>query len=96
VLLVNPEKGRNFGIRLRNMINNLSCVLPGEMVTVTNVSDCGLKPKLMELGLVAGKSLKVLFRAPFGDPIAIDLGGYVLSLRLDEARFINVSKSQPS
>jgi Fe2+ transport system protein FeoA len=44
----------------------------------------------MEMGLVVGKKLKVLFKAPFGDPIAIDLGGYVLSLRLDEAKLINV------
>ena len=43
------------------------------------------------MGLVSGKKLKVLFRAPFGDPIAIDLGGSVLSLRLDEAKLITVS-----
>jgi Fe2+ transport system protein FeoA len=48
----------------------------------------------MEMGLIAGKKLKVLFKAPFGDPIAIDLGGYILSLRLDEAGLINVNDSK--
>jgi ferrous iron transport protein A len=73
------------------MNKSLSIVKPGEIVIISDLLDSALKPKLMEMGLVAGKKLKVLFRAPFGDPIAIDLGGYVLSLRLDEAQLINVS-----
>jgi Fe2+ transport system protein FeoA len=73
------------------MDKSLSIVNTGEIVTISNLVDSSLKPKLMEMGLIAGKKLKVLFKAPFGDPIAIDLGGYILSLRLDEARLINVS-----
>lgn len=73
------------------MDTKLSLVALGETVTIASLLDSSLKPKLMEMGLVAGKKLRVLFRAPFGDPIAIDLGGYVLSLRLDEAKLINVS-----
>jgi ferrous iron transport protein A len=72
------------------MNTSLSIVRTGQIVTIDNLIESSLKPKLMEMGLVAGKKLKVLFKAPFGDPIAIDLGGYVLSLRLDEARLINV------
>ena len=72
------------------MNKTLSLVRPGEIVTISSLLDSSLKPKLMEMGLITGKKLKVLFRAPFGDPIAIDLGGYVLSLRLDEAKLINV------
>ena len=72
------------------MNTSLSIVRTGQIVTIDNLIESALKPKLMEMGLVAGKKLKVLFKAPFGDPIAIDLGGYVLSLRLDEASLINV------
>ena len=72
------------------MKTSLSVVRIGQIVTIDNLIDSSLKPKLMEMGLVSGKKLKVLFKAPFGDPIAIDLGGYVLSLRLDEACLINV------
>ena len=75
------------------MDKKLSLVSLGETVTISSLLDSSLKPKLMEMGLVAGKKLRVLFRAPFGDPIAVDLGGSVLSLRLDEAKLINVSKS---
>ncbi len=44
------------------------------------------------MGIMEGKQLKVLFRAPFGDPIAVDVGGYILSLRKDEAELIEVEQ----
>ena len=44
----------------------------------------------MEMGLVEGKKLQVLFRAPFGVPIAVDVDGYILSLRKDEAELVVV------
>jgi ferrous iron transport protein A len=73
------------------MYKSLAKINPGEIVTISELTDSSLKLKLMEMGLISGKKIKVLFKAPFGDPIAIDLGGYVLSLRLDEADLINVS-----
>ncbi len=42
------------------------------------------------MGFYVGKELRVLYRAPFGDPMAIDIGGYVLSLRNAEAAQIEV------
>lgn len=68
----------------------LSTVKVGQLVTVLNIKDSLLKPKLMEMGLIEGKAIKILFKAPFGDPIAIDVQGYVLSLRLDEAVLVEV------
>ncbi len=68
----------------------LSAVKSGNIVTVNKVEDSVIRPKLSEMGINQGKQLKVLFRAPLGDPIAVDLGGYVLSLRLDEAKLIEV------
>ena len=72
------------------MGTKLSLVKLNEVVTITSLVDSYLKPRMTELGLVTGKKLRVLFKAPFGGPIAIDLGGYVLSLRLDEAKLIIV------
>ena len=68
----------------------LSNIKNGEFVIVRNILETSLKVKLMEMGLVTGKKLEVLYRAPFGGPIAIDLDGYVLSLRKDEASVIEV------
>jgi len=42
------------------------------------------------MGFSEGKEIRVLYRAPFGDPMAVDIGGYTLSLRNDEAEQIEV------
>lgn len=57
---------------------------------VLGVMESELKPKLLEMGIYPGKQLEVLFRAPFGDPIAVDICGYTLSMRLSEANLIEV------
>jgi ferrous iron transport protein A len=57
---------------------------------ILGIMESELKPKLLEMGLYPGKELEVLFRAPFGDPIAIDVCGYTLSMRLSEANLIEV------
>jgi Fe2+ transport system protein FeoA len=61
-----------------------------QKATVTGIAESELKPKLLEMGLYAGKEVEVLFRAPFGDPIAVDVSGYILSMRLSEAKLIEV------
>lgn len=58
--------------------------------TITGITENALKPKLLEMGLYAGKIVSVQFKAPFGDPIAVDVDGYVLSMRLDEARLVEI------
>ncbi len=68
----------------------LSHIKNGESVVVRAILESSLKVKLMEMGLVVGKRLEILYRAPFGDPIAVDIDGYVLSLRKDEAQLIEV------
>ncbi|MFY7707589.1 MAG: FeoA family protein [Flavobacteriales bacterium] len=68
----------------------LSNVIPGNSATITGVKRGELFAKLTELGLFQGKEIKVLFKAPFGDPIAVDVEGYVLSLRKDEAELVEV------
>lgn len=58
---------------------------------VTAVKESALRPKLLEMGIYVGKTVEVLFKAPLGDPIAVNIDGYVLSMRLDEARLIEVA-----
>ncbi len=72
------------------MQNTLSNIANGEEVDIIQIESSRLRVKLLEMGLLEGKSLRVLFRAPFGDPIAVDVNGYVLSLRLNEARLVHV------
>ena len=74
------------------MNRSLSEISNGQQVQVVGVLQSSLKVKLMEMGMVKGKSLTVLYRAPLGDPIAIDVDGYVLSLRKDEAKLVEVEQ----
>lgn len=66
--------------------------LPLEKRTiVTAIKESAIRPKLLEMGIYTGKSVEVLFKAPFGDPIAVNVDGYVLSMRLNEAQLIEVA-----
>lgn len=60
---------------------------------VIGIRDSDLKPKLLEMGLYTGKLVTVLFKAPFGDPIAVDVDGYVLSMRLNEASLVLIEEA---
>ena len=52
------------------------------------VAEHDMGAKLIEMGFYPGKHVRVLFKAPFHGPFAIDAGGAVLSLREDEASLI--------
>jgi ferrous iron transport protein A len=66
----------------------------GIPLKVTAVADDRIGAKMTEMGIVEGKIMRILYRAPFGCPIAVDMGGYILSLRKQEAQLIHVSPIQ--
>lgn len=72
------------------MAKQLAHTKDGETVSIVSIDKADFKIKLMEMGLTEGSTVKVLYRAPLGDPIAIDIKGYVLSLRKSEAALIQV------
>ena len=47
--------------------------------------------RLQEMGLIPGTTVRVLKFAPLGDPIELMLRGYHLTLRKEEASFIEVT-----
>jgi Fe2+ transport system protein FeoA len=51
-----------------------------------------LKRRLMDMGVVAGTDVIVEKVAPLGDPIEVRIKSYALSLRLGEARQIEVEE----
>lgn len=77
-----------------NMGKTLSDIANGSTVIIETIVASDLRVKLMEMGLIEGRELNVLFRAPLGDPIAVEVSGYVLSLRKDEAQYIHVHPKQ--
>ena len=59
-------------------------------VRITAVRPGPLACRLMELGLIEGARVRVLGRAPLGDPLRVRVGDYDLSLRRQDARLIDV------
>ncbi|WP_368491116.1 ferrous iron transport protein A [Clostridium sp. BJN0013] len=64
----------------------------GETVTVVKVHGKGaIKRRFMDMGLTKGAEIYVRKVAPFGDPVEINVKGYELSLRKEEALIVEVS-----
>jgi ferrous iron transport protein A len=72
------------------MKKRLTELNPGEKAVVHSLGETELSIKLMEMGCVPGESIFVNKIAPLGDPISIQISGYTLSLRLNEAEHIMV------
>ena len=65
----------------------------GEPARVLNVGGEGaLRFRLLDLGFVPGTEVKIIRRAPFGDPIEVMLRGYRLTLRQKDAATVEVIK----
>ncbi|MGI9178662.1 MAG: FeoA family protein [Pirellulales bacterium] len=46
--------------------------------------------RLLEMGLTPGVRVRLLGRAPFGDPVELEVRGYRLSIRRQEAARVSV------
>ena len=73
-------------------MKRLSNVPVGSSVRIVSFENNDIFLKLMEMGCVPGEIVRVEQVAPLGDPIAISVSGYNLSLRLDEAQNIFVER----
>ncbi|OAQ39078.1 iron transporter [Pedobacter psychrophilus] len=68
----------------------LSQLKIGAIGIIKEFTDLEMSVKLMEMGCLPGETIKVERIAPFGDPIAISVSGYQLSLRKREASTIEL------
>lgn len=57
---------------------------------IKSFGDSDLYVKLLEMGCIPEEEISVELSAPLGDPIAIQVAGYQLSLRKEEAEKIMV------
>ena len=62
----------------------------GEHGFISGFTDEKLSLKLLEMGCLPGEQIEISNIAPLGDPIAIKVSGYKLSLRKQEAATILV------
>lgn len=70
----------------------LSDLQPGEKGLILSFQNEELYLKLMEMGCVPGELITIERIAPLGDPISIQVAGYNLSLRQEEAETILVER----
>ncbi|HRG25322.1 MAG TPA: FeoA family protein [Chitinophagaceae bacterium] len=72
------------------MIARLSELKPGQEGIIKEFQNNEIFLKLMEMGCVPGERILMEQIAPLGDPISVNVAGYHLSLRLNEAEHILV------
>lgn len=68
----------------------LSQLKIGQKGIIKEFTDLEISVKLMEMGCLPGEVVKVDRVAPLGDPIAVSVSGYQLSLRKLEASTIEL------
>ena len=69
-------------------LNRLGIGCRGNVVAVGG--DVDVRRRLLERGFTSGASVEVFRRAPLGDPIEFRLRGYCLSLRDEQAQFVQI------
>ena len=75
----------------KNMKKTLAGLKPGQSGVVDGLTAAGaVKRYFLDMGITKGVRITVERIAPFGDPIAVRLRGYSLSLRRDEAAKIEL------
>jgi Fe2+ transport system protein FeoA len=72
----------------------ISKLKKGEKGIIKNLEDSPLKQRLIEMGLTPGAVFQIRSISPFGDPIAIRLKDFAISLRLKDASLIEVERHE--
>lgn len=76
------------------MSKTLAALKPGQTGVVESLTAEGaVKRHFLDMGITKGVHIRVERIAPFGDPIAVRLRGYSLSLRREEADKIRLGES---
>lgn len=72
----------------------LSKMTPGEFGVLRDITAVGsLGQRLMDLGFYPGALVRVVRNAPLVDPVEIELDGYHVSLRHEEAEHVEIESA---
>ncbi len=76
---------------MKTSLTSLSDCRSGEGGRIVRLTEEGpVGQRLREMGVIEGTDVKVVRVAPLGDPMEIEVMGYLLSLRKSEARFVEI------
>lgn len=73
-------------------MKTLAQLVMGEEGIIHSFTDEEMSLKLLEMGCTPGEKVRISNVAPMGDPIAVSVSGYLLSMRKAEASTILVKQ----
>jgi ferrous iron transport protein A len=75
---------------MKTALVKLSDLRRGARCVIDSFTDDLMKQKLLEMGCLPGETITIDRFAPFGCPMAINVSGSTLSIRVDEAQSVIV------
>ena len=67
---------------------------PGDKALIHSVcGDAKFAKRLLALGFIEGTEVKLIATAPLGDPIIINLRGFNIAIRKNDAKNISIRKA---
>ena len=67
----------------------------GKAAVITKVGGAGaLRCRLLDMGLIPKTKIVITKVAPMGDPIELRLRGYTLTIRIEDAKNIDVKEGE--
>ncbi|GEO20927.1 FeoA family protein [Cyclobacterium qasimii] len=57
---------------------------------IASITNSNLLVRMMEMGVLPGKKISLLKKAPFNGPMAFIIDGNILALRIEEADLIHL------
>lgn len=87
------NKVRNFTLMIeeQEQVVRLSQLPTGKRAVIKSHEESDFQLTLMEMGCIPGEPVWIEMIAPMGDPLAIQIAGYYLSIRKQDADKIWVS-----
>ena len=69
----------------------------GKAAVITKVGGVGaLRCRLLDMGMIPKTKIVITKVAPMGDPIELRLRGYTLTIRIEDAKNIEVKEGEPA
>jgi ferrous iron transport protein A len=73
-------------------MKQLTALPENKWARVLEIQPGRLAPRLVEMGFCKGSHVRILYKAPFNGPLAIDLGASSVALRVNEAELVLVEE----
>ncbi len=74
------------------MVATIADLQKGERGVITDISSGNIPLKLLEMGCLPGNQVQLVQKAPFADPLYLNINGSHLAIRKETAALIVIDK----